>query len=93
MGNKSLERIFHVAAAVLVLAAGYSLWEGDHERVFVFAVLGSLSFFIGFRFQVKQRLAERDEQLGSRGPSAPEGEIEIDSPPNAEKSPAETKDR
>lgn len=60
MSNKTIERIFQAAALVLMLGAAYFLWLHDYERVFVLAVVGSLSFLIGLRFQVKQRLVDRE---------------------------------
>ena len=45
-----------------MLASAYFLWAGDYDRVFVMAALGSLFFFIGIRFQVKERLAERERR-------------------------------
>ena len=43
-------------------AAAYYYLAGNVEYVFVAAALGSLCFFIGIRFQVKERIRERAEE-------------------------------
>ncbi|MDH3494818.1 MAG: hypothetical protein OEM82_14785 [Acidobacteriota bacterium] len=61
ISNKLLERVFQFFAAVLTGTAVFFYLSGNYERVFVAAVLGSLCFFIGIRFQVKERLAIRNK--------------------------------
>ena len=61
ISNRSLERGFQFFAAVLIAAAAYFYLNGNYENVFVAAILGSLCFFIGIRFQVKERLSARNE--------------------------------
>lgn len=54
-----MERIFQILAVILIGIAAFFLWSGNWDGVFVSAVLGAVSFFISFRFQVKERLASR----------------------------------
>ena len=61
MSNKLVERMFQLFAAALIGVAVYYYLSGNMDRVFVAAVLGSLCFFIGIRFQVKERLQNRDD--------------------------------
>ncbi len=68
--NKLFEILFQGAAAILILLAVYSYAKGDMDRVFVAAVLGSLCFFIGIRFQVKERLQVRSDERVSELNSA-----------------------
>lgn len=91
MSNKLLERLFQFFAAVLVVLAVYFYLNGQIENVFITAVFGSLCFFIGIRFQVKERLDARAEELENnmigegRYPPSPareqfeEGTLETDS--------------
>ena len=51
-----MERIFQILAVILAGVAAYCLWAGNNDRAFVSAVLGSVSFFLSVRFQVKDRL-------------------------------------
>lgn len=62
ISNKVLERLFQAGAGALMLVAGYYFWQADYDRVFLLAALGSLSFFIGIRFQVQQRLETREAE-------------------------------
>jgi F0F1-type ATP synthase assembly protein I len=50
-----MERIFQILAVILAGVAAYFLWAGNNDRAFVSAVLGSVSFFLSVRFQVKER--------------------------------------
>lgn len=93
MSNKTIERIFQVAAAILVAAAVYSFWEGENERVFVFAVLGSLSFFVGVRFQVKERLSAIEAQRREEEKAKPESGPDPVSVPAVNNTPSETEGR
>ena len=54
------ERVFQLLAVVLGAAAGYFVWRENWDYVFLLAVLGSVSFFLSIRVQVKRRLAERE---------------------------------
>ncbi len=50
-----MERLFQILAVILAGFAAYFLWAGNTDRAFVSAVLGSVSFFLSVRFQVKER--------------------------------------
>ena len=56
------ERAFQLLAVVLGAAAGYFVWRENWDFVFLLAVLGSVSFFLSIRVQVKRRLAERESE-------------------------------
>lgn len=62
ISNKFLERLFQCFAGVLIILAVYFYLNGQIENVFITAVFGSLCFFIGIRFQVKERLEARAEE-------------------------------
>ena len=58
----NLERIFQVAAVILVGVAAFFLWRGNNDGVFVAAVVGAVCFFLSIRFQVKERLEQRKDE-------------------------------
>jgi hypothetical protein len=53
---------------ILIGVAAYFLWVGNKDGGFVSAVLGAVAFFLSIRFQVKERLKQRESD------SAPEHE-------------------
>lgn len=55
-----MERIFQIAAVILACAAAYFLWNENSDGAFVAAVLGAVSFFLSIRFQVKERIKQRE---------------------------------
>jgi len=55
-----MDRLFQLLAVVLAGVAAYFLWAGNDDGAFLSAVLGSLSFFLGVRFQVKERNRVRE---------------------------------
>jgi hypothetical protein len=57
-----MERIFQIVAVILAGAAAYFLWTGNKEGAFVSAVLGSVSFFLSIRSQVKERNRARESE-------------------------------
>ena len=54
-----MELVFRILAVILIGIAAYFLWTGDGENAFISAVLGSVSFFLSVRFQIKGRLPDR----------------------------------
>ena len=62
-----MERIFQIAAVILIGVAAYFLWRGNTDGVFIAAVLGAVAFFLSVRFQVKGRLKQKetDEAQGN----------------------------
>ena len=57
-----MERIFQITAVILIGVAAYFLWRGNTDGVFVSAVLGAVAFFLSVRFQVKERLKQRENE-------------------------------
>jgi hypothetical protein len=55
-----MERFFQILAVILIGIAAYFLWQRSGEAAFVSAVFGAVSFFMSMRFQVKERLKERE---------------------------------
>ncbi len=56
-----MERIFQILAVILIGVAAYFFWQGNTDRAFVAAVLGAVAFFLSVRFQVKERLKQKDD--------------------------------
>jgi hypothetical protein len=57
-----MEKLFQLLAVVLAGIAAYFLWSGSSDAAFVTAVLGAVSFFLGVRFQLKERTRLREAQ-------------------------------
>lgn len=55
-----MERIFQVAAVILIGVAAYFLWRENTDGVFISTVLGAVAFLLSVRFQVKGRLKQRE---------------------------------
>ena len=53
------ERLFQILAVIFGAAGGYFLYRGENDPMFVCGVLGAVAFFLSYRFQVKDRIAER----------------------------------
>lgn len=66
MSNSSLERLFQTLAVVLLGLAAFFLWQGNYEGIFVASVLSSVSYFLSFRFQVRERLDRREAERAAR---------------------------
>ncbi|MGC2235656.1 MAG: hypothetical protein WA584_05820 [Pyrinomonadaceae bacterium] len=56
-----MELVFKILAVVLAGTAAYFLWQKNADGAFVSAVLGAVSFFLSVRFQIKERLKQREE--------------------------------
>ena len=56
------ERIWIIAAAVMVAVAGAFVWWNNMSAAFVTATLGAVAWFLSYRAQIRARLAatERD---------------------------------
>ena len=61
-----LELLFQILAVILIGVAAIFLWLGNWDGVFVSAVLGSVSFFVSYRFQVKERMDKRASEVKSK---------------------------
>ena len=49
-------------AVILAGVAAYFLWLGNNDWFFLSAVVGAVCFFLSIRFQVKQRLRQRETE-------------------------------
>lgn len=59
---------FKILSALLIGVAAFFLWRGNADGAFVSAVVGSVCFFISYRFQVKERMRQREnETAGENG--------------------------
>lgn len=56
------ERIFQIVTVLLIGVAAYFYWTGYTDGVFAAAVLASASFFLGIRFEMKERNDRRQEE-------------------------------
>ena len=57
-----MERIFQILAVILIGVAAFFLWKGNNDAMFVSAVVGAVCFFLSVRFQVKERMQEREKE-------------------------------
>ena len=57
----NLEKIFQIAAVLLIGVAAFFLWQGSGDGVFVAAVGGAVCFFLSIRFQVGERMKQRKD--------------------------------
>ena len=67
-----MERFFQITAVILIGVAVFFWWQGNADGLFVSAVFGAISFFLSVRFQVKDRLRQREaereeEEKGRKG--------------------------
>ncbi len=57
-----MERLFQLLAVVLIGIAAFFLWRSNNDAMFISAVLGSVCFFLRYRFQVKERMEQREKE-------------------------------
>jgi hypothetical protein len=57
----SLERIWGIAAAAMLLVAAVLLWRNNHTGAFVTATLGAVAWFLSYRSQVRAKVAAETE--------------------------------
>ncbi len=57
-----MERMFQIAAVILIGVAAFFLWTGNNDAMFVAAVIGAVCFFLSVRFQVKERMEQREKE-------------------------------
>ena len=60
-----MERLFQILAVILAGIAAFFWYRGNQDALFVAAVLGSVCFFLSYRFQVKDRMKQRQDELKS----------------------------
>ncbi len=57
-----MERIFQILAVILIGVAAFFLWRGNNDGLFISAVVGAVCFFLSVRFQVKERMEQREKK-------------------------------
>ena len=57
-----MERLFQLLAVILIGIAAFFLWRSNNDAMFISAVLGSVCFFLSYRFQVKERMEQREKE-------------------------------
>ncbi len=57
-----MERLFQLLAMVLIGVAAFFMWKSNNDAMFISAVLGSVCFFLSYRFQVKERMEQREKE-------------------------------
>ncbi|MGI8788541.1 MAG: hypothetical protein ACR2HG_12360 [Pyrinomonadaceae bacterium] len=56
-----MERLFQIIAVILIGISAFFLWFGKTDALFISAVLGAVCFFLSVRFQVKERMEQREK--------------------------------
>lgn len=54
--------LFKIGAVILIGIAVFFLWQGNYDALFVTAVFGAVSFFLSIRFEVGERVKQREEE-------------------------------
>ena len=57
-----MERFFQIMSVILIGVAVFFLWKGNNDGLFISAVGGAVCFFLSIRFQVKERMDEREKE-------------------------------
>ncbi len=57
-----MERIFQILAAILAGVALFFWWKGNNDAMFISTVVGAVCFFLSIRFQVKDRMEQRERE-------------------------------
>ncbi len=60
-----MERFFQIMAAILAGVAVFFWWKGNNDAMFISTVIGAVCFFLSFRFQVKERMQQREREKTS----------------------------
>lgn len=55
------ERVWMIAAAVLLIVAGFFLWRNNLPAAFVIGALGACAWFLSYRAQLRARTIDDDE--------------------------------
>ena len=61
-----MERLFQILAVILAGIAAFFLWQNKPDALFVSAVLGAVCFFLSYRFQVSDRMKQRNAEAQSK---------------------------
>ena len=57
-----MERLFQLLAVILAGIAAFFLWRNNSDEMFVSGVLGAVCFFLSYRFQVGERMKQRESE-------------------------------
>ncbi len=57
-----MERLFQIIAAILAGVAVFFWWRGSSDAMFITTVVASVCFFLSYRFQVKERMEQRERE-------------------------------
>ncbi len=57
-----MERFFQILAVILAGIAAFFLWRNNSDAMFVSGVLGAVCFFLSYRFQVGERMKQRETE-------------------------------
>ena len=57
-----MERLFQILAVILIGVAAFFLWQGNGDSAFIAGVAGAVCFFLSVRFQVKNRIKQRESE-------------------------------
>jgi hypothetical protein len=57
-----MQRLFQILAVILAGIAAYFFWQDDTSKSFVAGVLAAVSFFLSVRFQVSERMRQREAE-------------------------------
>ncbi len=57
-----MEKIFQITAVILIGVATFFLWKGNNDAMFISTVVGAVCFFLSIRFQVKDRMEQRERE-------------------------------
>jgi hypothetical protein len=55
-----MERLFQILAVILIGVAAFFFWRDENDAMFVAAALGAVCFFVGVRFQLREKLKDRE---------------------------------
>jgi hypothetical protein len=72
-----MELVFRIIAVILIGIAVFFWWQGNTDGLFISTVLGAVSFFLSVRFQVKDRLRQREAEREEEEEKWRKGEEEI----------------
>lgn len=57
-----MERFFQIMGAMLAGVAVFFWWKDNNDAMFISTVIGAVCFFLSFRFQVKERMQQRERE-------------------------------
>jgi hypothetical protein len=61
-----MERIWLIAASLLMIAAGVFLWRNNLSAVFVTAASGAVAWFLSYRSKLRAQVAASERDSGER---------------------------